>query len=140
MSTLSSFFGTDGKENDENVKNEEMQDIKGQIEIIKIKDVNDAKKPIDYLMDGKAVIVDASSLKSANKSDAYSYITGACYGAKSQFTVIAPQIYLLTPRVYQVIVDSEKPVNTHKIDFNRDQAQKNHEELAKNVEKDDKLI
>ena len=133
MSTLSSFFGTDGKENDENVKDEEMQDIKGQIEIIKIKDVNDANKPIDYLMDGKAV-------KSANKSDAYSYITGACYGAKSQFTVIAPQIYLLTPRVYQVIVDSEKPVNTHKIDFNRDQAQKNHEELAKKVEKDDKLI
>ena len=71
MSTLSSFFGTDGKENEENVKDEEMQAIKGQIEIIKIKDVNDAKKPIDYLMDGKAVIVDASILNSANNSDAY---------------------------------------------------------------------
>lgn len=97
-------------DNMRNLKIDDMRDSdKARIHIIKVENVDDAKRPVDFLKEGAAVIADTTSLKDVDRVKAYSFLSGACYLDNSQMATIAPQIYLITPQNFIVDSDIDKP-------------------------------
>ena len=93
-----------------NKKIDDMRDFdKAHIHIIKVETVDDAKRPVNFLKEGAAVIADTTSLKDVDRIKAYSFLSGACYLDNSQMATIAPQIYLITPQNFIVDSDIDKP-------------------------------
>lgn len=105
---LKDFLGDNTDVN--NKKIDDMRDFsKARIHIIKVENVDDAKRPVDFLKEGAAVIADTTSLKDVDRVKAYSFLSGACYLDNSQMATIAPQIYLITPQNFIVDSDIDKP-------------------------------
>lgn len=93
-----------------NLKIDDMHDFdKARIHIIKVETVDDAKRPVNFLKEGAAIIADTTSLKDVDRVKAYSFLSGACYLDNSQMATIAPQIYLITPQNFIVDSDIDKP-------------------------------
>lgn len=93
-----------------NKKIDDMRDFsKAHIHIIKVETVDDAKRPVNFLKEGAAIIADTTSLKDVDRIKAYSFLSGACYLDNSQMATIAPQIYLITPQNFIVDSDIDKP-------------------------------
>lgn len=93
-----------------NLKIDDMRDFdKARIHIIKVENVDDAKRPVNFLKEGAAIIADTTSLKDVDRVKAYSFLSGACYLDNSQMATIAPQIYLITPQNFIVDSDIDKP-------------------------------
>lgn len=102
MSKLDAFFKTSEEEA------QERQDAKPKIRIAKVQSVEDTEAPIADLKNGCAVIADTTSLKDMERVRAYERLTGACVYGNMQMLTIAPQIFLLTPKTFQVDDDSDK--------------------------------
>lgn len=102
MSKFDAFFKTP----EEEAKEEQAQ--KPKIRIVKIKSVEDTERPIDDLKDGCAVIADTTELKDVKRVRAYERLTGACIYGNMQMATIAPQIFLLTPKTFQVDDDTDQ--------------------------------
>lgn len=102
MSKLDAFFKTSEEEA------QERQDTKPKIRIAKVQSVEDTEAPIADLKNGCAVIADTTSLKDMERVRAYERLTGACVYGNMQMVTIAPQIFLLTPKTFQVDDDSDK--------------------------------
>lgn len=102
MSKLDAFFKTSEEEA------QERQDAKPKIRIAKVQSVEDTEAPIADLKNGCAVIADTTSLKDMERVRAYERLTGACVYGNMQMVTIAPQIFLLTPKTFQVDDDSDK--------------------------------
>lgn len=102
MSKLDVFFKTSEEEA------QERQDAKPKIRIAKVQSVEDTEAPIADLKNGCAVIADTTSLKDMERVRAYERLTGACVYGNMQMLTIAPQIFLLTPKTFQVDDDSDK--------------------------------
>ena len=102
MSKLYAFFKTSEEEA------QERQDAKPKIRIAKVQSVEDTEAPIADLKNGCAVIADTTSLKDMERVRAYERLTGACVYGNMQMVTIAPQIFLLTPKTFQVDDDSDK--------------------------------
>lgn len=102
MSKLDAFFKTSEEEA------QERQNAKPKIRIAKVQSVEDTETPIADLKNGCAVIADTTSLKDMERVRAYERLTGACIYGNMQMVTIAPQIFLLTPKTFQVDDDSDK--------------------------------
>lgn len=102
MSKLDAFFKTSEEEA------QERQDAKPKIRIAKVQSVEDTEAPIADLKNGCAVIADTTSLKDMERVRAYERLTGACVYGNMQMVTIAPQIFLLTPKTFQVDDDADK--------------------------------
>lgn len=102
MSKLDAFFKTSEEEA------QERQGAKPKIRIAKVQSVEDTEAPIADLKNGCAVIADTTSLKDMERVRAYERLTGACVYGNMQMVTIAPQIFLLTPKTFQVDDDSDK--------------------------------
>lgn len=108
MSRFDTFFKTPEEETEE--KQETTQEAKPQIKIAKVQSIEDTDRPIADLKNGCAVIADTTSLKEMERVRAYERLTGACIYGNMQMATIAPQIFLLTPKTFQVDDDADKEI------------------------------
>lgn len=120
-----------------NKKIDDMRDFdKAHIHIIKVETVDDAKRPVNFLKEGAAVIADTTSLKDVDRIKAYSFLSGACYLDNSQMATIAPQIYLITPQNFIVDSDIDKP----NFEAKGENTAENHDTINFAEESDEKSV
>lgn len=120
-----------------NKKIDDMRDFsKAHIHIIKVETVDDAKRPVNFLKEGAAIIADTTSLKDVDRIKAYSFLSGACYLDNSQMATIAPQIYLITPQNFIVDSDIDKP----NFEAKGENTAENHDTINFAEESDEKSV
>lgn len=120
-----------------NKKIDDMRDFdKAHIHIIKVETVDDAKRPVNFLKEGAAIIADTTSLKDVDRIKAYSFLSGACYLDNSQMATIAPQIYLITPQNFIVDSDIDKP----NFEAKGENTAENHDTINFDEESDEKSV